>query len=69
MDGIERRQRVGRKLREAGFTFKEVRDLYGLNPQELTYHLARPFVRARVVNAVNGALGYRYLDERGQIIQ
>ena len=69
MDGIERRQRVGRELRKAGFTFKKVQDLYGLNPQELTYHLALPFVRARVVTAVNGALGYLFLDARGNIIE
>lgn len=69
MDGIERRQRVGRELRKAGYTFKKVQDLYGLNPQELTYHLAQPFVRARVVNAVNQVLGYRLLDESGRIIQ
>ena len=69
MDDIERRQRVGRELRKAGYTFKKVQELYGLNPQELTYHLERPFVRARVVNAVNKALNRRFLDERGQIIQ
>lgn len=69
MDGIEKRDLVRRKLKDAGYTFKKVQDLYGLKAQDLTYHLARPFVCARVVVAVNGALDYRLLDKRGQIIE
>ena len=69
MDGIERRDLVRRKLKDAGYTFKKVQELYGLKPQALTYYLARPFVCAPVVVAVNAVLEYRLLDERGQIIE